>query len=223
MDAEIVAQIVAGFFSLLAVALSGVITYLRRKLASEKEAHSVVSDKLHSTRAEHNFMKMALQPSVNLGNWGQIAMKIQRFCEETHIDRFLILVCWNGKNDPNKTTAIYQYRSNPDDFEAYIGVDLDDDYKNHLQQMKYDGHRELVVAELKPGLIKSIYDSEGLKQSIWFPLGAVYSEEQDAWAFRYCSFASHIDKPFSNALKQKCQNLVWEIKDLIQKAEPHTA
>lgn len=202
---EITEVIVAGVFSVIT-------TLMVIYLGKQQKAVSQISKKLEAVETDFLFLNEALKPTVDLVAWGKVANKIQQFCRETSIDRFMILVCWNGQITPTKTTAIYQYRENPADFHSYIGVDLDKDYIERLVLLKYSGYHEFTVANEPDSVIKRIYEAEGIKHALWFPLQAVKSTVTSAYAFRYCSFATKANTSITPALRQRCQNLVWEIK-----------
>ena len=139
---------------------------------------------------------------------------MQTFCAESGIDRFLVLVCVNGLNDPKEVTAIYQYRVDTKDFRSYVNLPLDADYVARINQLKAHGSADITVSELPPSLIRDIYESEGVTHAYWYMIDTMESAVTDQVANKYCSFATHSEAVSEETL-QKISNIVGELKKII--------
>lgn len=211
MDATIVAAAIAALSSVL-VALIGYWGYQQR------DRHRKTAQELEYAEKEISFRRESLELHVELHKWSDTEALVEQLLLDTEVDRFLILRCWNGERDPKWTTAIYQFRVGDTERFAYISVDLDADYVERLADMHTRGYHCIEVEGIPESLIKRIYNSEGVKHSVWFPIASTRLDSSSAVAHTYCSFASH-DKRISKGTIQKCQNLAWIIREAMKVPE----
>jgi len=160
-----------------------------RGVVSRREADTARKELAHT--------KQTFEVSEFLSNWDAFYWRLQKLMNDTGLDRFLLLRAWNGKNDPKYTTAVIQIREGAQQPVSYVHVELDDDYIRRLIKVRKEGFIYFVVNEINDGLIKSIYQSEGVKASLWVFLS---EEAQEGGSVRltYASFATHKSEGFSN-------------------------
>ena len=170
--------------------------------------------KLQKLKDEQCFEKQSINTLVNLQEWDTLNAKVQTFCAESGINRFLVLVCVNGLSDPKEVTAIYQYRVDTKDFRSYVNLPLDADYVARINQLKAHGSADITVSELPPSLIRDIYESEGVTHAYWYMIDTMESAVTDQVAYKYCSFATH-GEAVSEETLQKISNIVGELKKII--------
>jgi hypothetical protein len=123
--------------------------------------------------------------------------------EETEFDRFLILKSENGGGIPKLgnhlyTSVIMERHTVPAKVRAmdlYKKIELDRDYITMLTEIYVSGKKRFKVDEMPQGLLKRIYNSEGVKFSKVYHL---YTAEN---AMFYCSVATRsTDTPNENDL-----------------------
>lgn len=161
----------------------------QRSTLSKKEADTARKELAHT--------KQTFEVTEFLANWDAFYWRLQTLMHDTSLDRFLLLRAWNGKNDPKYTTAVIQVREGSQQPVSYVHVELDDDYIRRLIKVRKEGFIYFVVNEINDGLIKSIYQSEGVKASLWVFLS---EEEHEGGSVRltYVSFATHKAEGFTN-------------------------
>lgn len=183
-------------------------------LARLRRRNIETTTEISKYKKEAKFERKAISTFVDLQKWDSINAKLQNFCAETGIDRFLILVAVNGATDPREVTAVYQYRPNSKDFTSYVGVQLDRDYVDKINYLKSNSSMDIDVNSLNNSLIKEIYHSEGVSYAVWHMLGTMPSPDTGQVAYKYCSFATH-SGVISEETKKKINNLVGELKKII--------
>lgn len=212
----VTAEVVAGLFAIITTILG--LAWGRQKM------------ELSTVSAELDSKRQSLALRVDLGKWDKVETQMDKLVKGGCIDRILVLRCWNGWRDPSYTTAVYQWRAEGQESVHYISVPLDDGYISRINSMNDDGshtidvqaHQDIIPHEL----IIRIYMSEEVKHAIWFP---VASHELNlprylGWlrwfgikikAHTYASFATHEDEPIPVQTYQKCQNMVYMMKDAV--------
>ena len=134
---------------------------------------------------------------------GRLFMDIEVLCRETEIDRVLLLVAWNGRMAPRWTTAIWQYRTGEQIPQSYVHTELDADYVERLKEIRITScGKDWKVEEMPNSLIKSIYESEGVKASSWHMIRE--REKGEGVAVTYMSFATHTIESIHVCTKTKC-------------------
>lgn len=206
MDATVLTAII----STIGIIIVAIIGYFskrdteKQKLLAEKE--------LAKIERELDFQTDALTVNISLRDWDLIYKELNQLMEASDIDRFLILAAWNGIEDPKWTTAIFQYRRGDQNPISYVHVELDKDYCEKLRLIRTMGEVDFSTEELMPSLIKSIYEMEGIKYSAWYHINSKRLSDTGSTALRYCSFATHSDKVFSDADKINCRRIVGMLK-----------
>lgn len=133
---------------------------------------------------QHHFSEQFISRS-------KIYAVIHNVTRKTSCKRFLILKTANGGGRPKIGARIYATVLYEDCYapfasvaETYVKVFVDKMYIEMLRKIALDGFVSFDVATMKPGLLKDMYDAEGVMFSQVF-----YLTETDS-AFYYCSVAT---------------------------------
>jgi hypothetical protein len=154
-----------------------------------------------------------------LMEFGQVEREIKELCAETEITRVLVLCAWNGIYTPKWTTAVWQYRQ---DFDCdgginkpigYVHVGLDGDYVDRLVQIKRKGSAMYETATAPNSLIKRIYESDEVIESLWVFLSSSETSSGDGKLITYMSFASQKGR-ISRSTQMKCELLAARLAPL---------
>lgn len=206
--AEIIIAIVAGISGLAIAAVPAYLTY-RIKSREVRQEHAAAMRELDVQQAALGFDGF-------LSEWGTIHQELQALIHETPIDRFLILRAWNGEMTPKWTTAIFQFREGEQAPVSYVHFELDDDYVERLRHIASRSEAVLEVAHLPPSAIKSVYEMEGVKHSVWMHITTKKVEGSKSVAMTYCSFATHEDVALDDDTLTRCRLLVNRLKAICQ-------
>lgn len=137
--------------------------------------------------------------------WGEVLKDLKSLMAETSVDRFLILRAWNGTQDPEWTTAVFQYREGAQEYINYVHFKLDTDYIKRLKEIENHGIKRYIVKDMpNETAIRYVYESEGVTEAVWCFLGDKTLENGNR-AVAYCSFATHTDEPLSDAVITRCR------------------
>jgi hypothetical protein len=181
-----------------------------RKISRERSRHF---DEMAARDREMSCQAGALSFDGILSQWDEISRELEDLVMNTPVDRFLILRAWNGKDTPRWATAVYQYRKGNDAPVSYAHVNLDADYVGRLRSIRTGVPIVFSVSELDDSLTRSLYHSEGVKQSAWYHIGDSHpSSSPQSTSIMYCSFGSHSDLPLSENDLVKCHLLVGRVR-----------
>lgn len=192
------------------------VAFFLSRAKRQKDEINSKDARIDTLKNEQAFERKAINTFVNLQQWDTIAARIQSFCRDTSIDRFMILVAVNGASDPKETTAIYQHRQDSSEFQSYVGIDLDRDYISRLADLKKLGVISVRTADLPSCLIRDIYEAEGVQYALWYLIGTMVSHETGQVAYKYCSFATH-EEIIDEKTQRSVANIVGELKKLMGK------
>jgi len=173
-------------------------------------------EQLKQAEKELDFQQVALGFSEFVEEWASINAEIRHLMTTTMIDRFIIFRAWNGYLSPRFTTAVYQQRAEDQEVISYIHVDLDQDYQNRIRDMVNRNDINFDVNDLPQSMIKSVYMSEGVTASYWSHLHSFNLKGSESRAVVYCSFATHSDKPLTEATLTKCRLLSSRLRGIVQ-------
>lgn len=164
-------------------------------------------EKTRADQAEQEirFQSAALDFDGFFGEWKDIHEELERLCEETCIDRFLVLRAFNGLSHPRWVNAVFQYRSGVQKPVSYIHVALDDDYIERLRRITSQGSISFRVAEIPQSLTRGIYESEQVKASAWFHIGSYDIVDTQTRMIAFCSFATHEDVDIPQNVMVRCR------------------
>ena len=152
---------------------------------------------------EISFSKSSLDFGLFLKDWAYLYNEITDLLENTEIDRFLILRAWNGSFDPKWTSAVMQIRQGEQEPVSYVHFELDKDYVNRLRLLDDNSLNYFKVEEIEDSAIKSVYEAEGVKASVWGLIGKQETEKGSA-AITYCSYSTHNKEGISKETRPKC-------------------
>lgn len=175
---------------------------MRTKQASSKERRAkAVESQAMKEVSRHS---KALDFGAAATDWGELLHDLDALMRDTVVDRFLILRAWNGRLEPRWTTAIFQYRRGNQEPISYVSFELDDDYINRLATVLRRKQHYFRVEDEKPSRIKSVYDMEGVKASLWVLIDKTQYADNTA-AITYCSFSTHEPTELDEPTKTRCQ------------------
>lgn len=170
-----------------------------------------VEAKLAQAEAEIGRSRAALDFSTIISDWAHIHADVMMLIEDTVIDRFLILRAWNGTNAPRWTSAVIQIRAEGQMPVPYVHFELDTDYVERLRETAQGGVKYYVTDDMRPSEIKSVYEAEGVKASIWSVLGKKDGGD-GTQAVTYCSFATHSDELIDDTTRTRCKILADRLR-----------
>lgn len=164
-------------------------------------------EKTRADQAEQEirFQSAALDFDGFFGEWKEIHEELEHLCEETCIDRFLVLRAFNGLAQPRWVNAVFQYRSGVQQPVSYIHVELDDDYIERLRRITSGGSISFRVADIPQSLVRGIYESEHVKASAWFHIGTYDLVDTRTRMIAFCSFATHEDVDIPKDVLVRCR------------------
>lgn len=196
---------VAGVFSLGVAWLS--------KARSSKDSGRIRDLENELAQAEREMVSKSKAMSMPryTSAWETIRSEVTKLIDETEIDRFLILVAWNGKRDPKWVTATVQIREEGKPIEQYIDVEVDDYYRSLMLKAKDRGPTAFSVSALPDCLIKSIYESEGVEQSVWDHISS-HDMPDGTREVDFCSYSSSRRGPLSPGTIIRCKLITDRLK-----------
>ena len=197
--------IVACVTSLAAIALAA--AGRKQKKKSRKEIAQVKDQlefKTTQARRQMEFQSKAL--AFSLVYWNTIHADLKDLCNETEVDRFIVLQAVNGIADPRWATALFQYRGGDADEKpvSYVNVELDADYVRRLKKVREEGELTFSVEGDSSALIHSIYRNENIRASAWFMIGTSQLSE-GMTEITYCSFATHSHDMITDNTMTRCR------------------
>ena len=188
------------------VSIGGIIVAIIQ--TKKNKAISIQNDLLTN---ELNITKKSLDLGVFLKDWSDLYNHISGLINTTEIDRFIVLRAWNGARRPKWTTAVLQIRESGQEPVAYIHFELDNDYIDRLAKLDGGQLNYMHVDEMQNSAIKSVYEAEGVKASLW---GIIEKQpkEDGSVAITYCSYSTHQNEGISEETKTKCRLIQGQLK-----------
>jgi hypothetical protein len=217
MEGSEIVQIVLGLFTLVGTLGGG---YLAYKSGIKKK--TAVVEKTPIAELEVKYNDSGKNFLGYLSAWNDIERCIADLLSTSSLDRFIMLRGWNGVRDPEFTTAVYQYKSESDKYQAFQSLPLDDDYRAKLRHT-YKNPLVFVTAEQQEGcLIRRIYELEGIKSTVWYFISSDAIQGIPERATMYCSFGSTGEEVLDAATLLRSELLVAKIKEVMGKfADTH--
>jgi hypothetical protein len=165
----------------ICVALIGATSAVIVALAGKKKELKQVESEKKSLLDELD------RQSDALGGFGALRLEFSRIeaefvelCEVSEIDRIIVLCAWNGATDAKYSTAVWQFRQGYSTSTNYLRVALDGDYSSRLASCKY-APQHFLTKDLPAGcLIREIYESEGITESVWIFLDRQFKPDGTA-------------------------------------------
>lgn len=176
--------------------------------------------KLKKTEFEKKSLSDELErQSDALGGFGALRIEFSRIenefhqlCENTEVCRIVVLCAWNGETDPKYATAVWQYRKGFTTNVNYLRVSLDPDYQTRLASCKF-GPQHFRTQDLPPGcVIKGIYESEEIEESVWMFLDRELREDGTALN-TFVSFSAK-KGPITPRAMVACRSVADQIRPL---------
>jgi hypothetical protein len=143
--------------------------------------------------------------SLTLNKFNILKDTIEELFAKTKVDRFLILVAKNGKEDFKFATAIYEQHADNDKVKLsfgavgkYVDFQFDDNYRQILKEAEIKGLYRFDVDKEPDSDLKNIYISEGVNYSTIYFLKRIKNYDgEDNDCILYSSFATHDTEAFS--------------------------
>jgi len=181
-------------------ATATIITAMLGRKGIQKQA-----DRADKAEREMLFQRHALDFDGFFQEWGELQEELKTLCEETPIDRFLLLRAFNGVDNPEWTNAVYQFRHGDQHPFSYIHVSLDDDYASRLKQVCKSGFIHLTTKDMESGLMKDIYCNEGVTDALWFHIASYDMVDSGCRMIAYCSFSTHGEEEICPKVIVRCR------------------
>lgn len=143
--------------------------------------------RLQTTQLEHRADSLALK--IDLTKWSAINQEIRRLMDETCVDSFFILNAFNGYQDPQWATAVYQMQKDNNMITSYVDFNVDQHYVTTLKKIRNNGLEVIHAEDLPESLIKALYHTDGILASAWFHLEDKQLSDGGV-ALTYCTFSS---------------------------------
>lgn len=155
---------------------------------------------------------------IELAHFNQMKETVDALFQATKASRFLILIASNGVKDLRFTTVIYEQHQNSSQVNLSVGAsskyvrfEFDVVYREMLKTIENLGGTYYNVAEMQPGDLKSIYESEGVKNSsVWFLRRIPINDKNHR--VLYSSIATHEEKEFTDMEKIQIKAAVDKIR-----------
>jgi hypothetical protein len=156
--------------------------------------------------AKKKEIKKELSFSLTLNKFNLLKDIIDDLFKKTKVDRFLILVAKNGKEDFKFATAIYEQHSDTDKVKLsfgavgkYVNFQFDDNYKQMLKEAELKGLYRFDAVKEPDSDLKNIYLAEGVKySSIYFLKRIKDYDGEGNDCILYSSFATHNNQGFDS-------------------------
>lgn len=214
-----VSKAIAGF-SLATIAIVKILKdhNEKKKLRNQKEK---AENTIEHVKDEINHLSESLQfdKYITLRDWGPISVELVNLLEETCIDRFIILIAFNGIANPRYTSAVYQFRLGPQKPYQYAYFELDADYIKRIHHSMAHDFLHFRVADIPDSAIRSVYQLEGVTESVWF-----FIDKKDRGGNRaemiYCSYSTHDDKEIDAGTITRCKLITNQIREAIKRNRP---
>ena len=213
---EYITEIALAAITTIGAAIGAYFKFKTAKVEA-KSVETLVEDKELTYQEKENLLtESGTDLIAAFQAWADMEIEIKNLLDDTVLDRFVLLRAWNGIREPDKTTAVYQYKSSGRDYIKYVGVELDRDYTQKLAST-YNGPVVFSTKDQQGTLIKNIYDNEGIKSAAWF---YIISEEVKGVKEKstvYCSFASTSADSLDSITVMRAQMIVSRIKGIMHK------
>jgi hypothetical protein len=146
--------------------------------------------------------------------WGDTITAIRDLQAETTVDRFLLLVAFNGKRDPRWVSDILQVREADQIPVSYRHLEIDESYRDMLREAERTGGYYMHVEDMPESILRDIYITEGVTSSAVFHIETRTDDKSGAAAYTICSFATRNPEGLSENCLKQCRILAGRIKGL---------
>lgn len=138
---------------------------------------------------------------------------VKRLFNQTKADRFLILGAINGSSKFNTVSVYYEQHkdkihSDESAMTMYQNIGIDDVYRNYLIRAEHEDMVILETKKMEDGMLKRIYEDEGVTHSIIFIITRRPIDGDDDFLV-FSSIATHINRPFTEREKTRMK-LVYD-------------
>lgn len=156
----------------------------REDAVQEKDLRLRMQEEMAARRAALSYSQLA-------EHWEVMRQRIKETMGRSNIDRFMLFRAFNGKYDPQSTTAVIQLRADDSMMDCYIDYPIDDNYRDNLEFIRKNKKRRLRLSDFPlESEMHRVYAREGVEDSIWLYL-CDYELPNGCWAIEYISVATH--------------------------------
>lgn len=147
--------------------------------------------------------------------WGDTIQGVKELQRNTSIDRFLLLVVFNGIHTPRWVSDVLQIRDAAQQPISYRHLEIDESYREMVARCAANTGGYLIKVKDMPNcLLKDIYIAEGITESAVFHIETRIHPESGAAAYTICSFATHNEEGITAEDLRQCRILAGRIKGL---------
>ena len=193
MDLNIIIPAVVGS----AVTALGFYLNYRIKLKQLRVENKALADQSKSDNLRLEYFNKV----VDFESISAIKEAVDNIFANTRADRFLILIAMNGKTNFNVVSVIFEQHKNTkysmNAIAKYRNLSVDDNYRQMLKMSESIGVVRLKTDDMKPQILKDIYELEGVKYSkVRHLLRKPLDDGNDFIV--YSSLATHSEEDFTN-------------------------
>lgn len=174
-----------GMFGTLAGAV-GAYFAVRNRNEADRHKH-----RASQAESEIGLQRIAFDFTRYMHEWSILEAEVEWVLENTNIDRWLMLVAFNGIYDPRWVSDVVQKRSQGQMPTSFRHLDVDEHYGDMLRDIQRYGHTRIVVDDMPNGMLKNIYINEGVIDSFIEHIETREDIAEGAAAITICSYATH--------------------------------
>lgn len=171
----------------------------------------------HSNKKlQRSYNKMAHYILGDFQMFSEISGTVIEAFGMTSAERFLILAANNGERSPDYASVIYEKEKNGSmgAIRRYRKVPVDRAYRSMLLEAELNGWVRFCPAESDPCLLKEIYESDGVTDSVIVFLRRVNLKQGSDRIF-YCSIATRADGGFTDRERTIVTNYASAVRDIM--------
>lgn len=195
--------------ALVGLAVAWVQTGRRKR---ERNLRENAEGMLDQAEAEMGLQRKAFNFTRYTGEWLEMVQMLNNVQEHSRIDRFVLLVAFNGKFQPRWVSDIMQIRNSRYSPTSYRHLAVDDQYAEMLQQIQKSGKTLLATKDMPDCMLKSIYVSEQVQESIVFHVETRENRDKGVVAITICSYATGHPEGFREVDIQEAELMTNRIK-----------
>lgn len=160
---------------------------------------------------------------IRLSAASAIQVMVSKIFTETHADRFLVGIAYNGKTDVQYISIIYEQHQDGIKMnlsigatEAYDRLPIDDPYRDMLRQAESKGYVYEKTNSMKPSVLKDIYEEEGVTET---KISFINRQElrDGRTMIIFSSTGTHAEKGFNIKDQRKLRVRLPALKEIIAK------
>lgn len=208
-------EITVALISLVGVIYTATVGAFLAYVKKQRDDHTKQIDALSreaQVEAAQLFHAQVTSPYYPIKEWTNFVKKVRSICENTEIDRVLLLVALNGIDNPRHATVVWEHRSEGETH-YYIDVPIDDDYVRRLMATK-QGPIHFKTANIAGTRIGHFYSDEAVTEAMWAMIGKRTSFTTEQVAYKYISVATHSQFTDPKEIERLVYDLVADFRPI---------